>query len=76
MAKGVLVVLRRCDGDEMFMELVRASHKHTLSAFALASALVAAASGCPDERSANTDAANAVEQEWGSLLSTSYAPDA
>jgi hypothetical protein len=63
-----LVVLRRCEADETFMELVEASRKYALSVFALATALVAAASGGPDARDNNDAAANAVEQEWGSLL--------
>jgi hypothetical protein len=70
-AKGVLVMLRRCDADEMFMELVEVSRKYTLSAFAVAAALVSAAGGRPD--CSDTDAANAVEQEWGWLLSATQA---
>lgn len=69
-AKGVLVVLRRCDSDEMFTELVEVSRRHALSAFALAEALVAAVGGGPSSRDDHTDATNIVEQEWGSLLAT------
>jgi hypothetical protein len=62
-AKGVLAVLRRCDADEMFIELVEASRKHALSAFALAEALVAAVGGGASSRDDHIDAANVVEQE-------------
>ncbi len=68
-AKGILVGLRRRRPDETFMELVEASHKYTLSVFSLSSALVAAAGGGAGRRGNDVDAAaNAVEQEWGSLL--------
>lgn len=69
-AKGVLVALRRRDADDIFAELVQVAEKYALSPFALATALVAAASGGSDIRGVNAAAAHAVEQEWGSLLST------
>lgn len=69
MAKGILVVLRQCSADQTFMELVEVSRKYALSPFSLAAALVVAAGGGPGPRGSSADAADAVEQEWGSLLS-------
>jgi hypothetical protein len=74
-AKGVLVALRRCDADEMFMELVEVSRKYALSTFTVAAALVAAVDGRPDVRGDRSAAANAVEFEWGSLLTAMSATD-
>lgn len=67
-AKGILVVLRGCGADETFAELLDVSRRYALPIFALATALVAAAGGDPHLRGDNPDAADAVEQEWGSLL--------
>jgi hypothetical protein len=65
-------MLRRCDADEMFMELVQASRKYTLPAFSLAAALVATVGGRADISGEDADAMNAVQQEWGSLLSAMW----
>lgn len=67
-AKGVLVTLRRRDADDVFADLVEVAEKYALSPFAVATALVAMASGGSDVRADNTAAAHAVKQEWGALL--------
>ncbi|OBK44880.1 ANTAR domain-containing protein [Mycobacterium sp. 1081908.1] len=62
-AVGILVGWRRCGTHAAFRELLRASERHQVPLFRLASALVALASG---EAEAETGAARlAAEQEWG-----------
>ncbi len=74
MAKGILILLRQCSADQTFTELVEVRRKYALSPFSLAAALVVAAGGGPDPRGNNANAASAVEQQWGSLLSAISAP--
>lgn len=66
-AKGVLVALRRCDTDQAFSELLDVSRKYAVPTLVLASALVNVA-GRAQRGDSDPEAANAVEQEWGSLL--------
>jgi hypothetical protein len=65
-AEGVLLALRRCSIDEAFSEIIRASKRHHIPTFCIASALVALAensAGPPDPH-----ATAAARYEWGSLL--------
>jgi ANTAR domain len=67
-AVGILVGLRRCGIDAAFQELITAAQRHEIPVFAIASALVARASG-QGERPAYDPAADlAADREWGHLL--------
>ncbi|MCV7282079.1 ANTAR domain-containing protein [Mycolicibacterium flavescens] len=64
-AEGVLIALRRCTSDEAFREIIWAAEHHRVPVFALADALVTAASGSP---TADGAARSAVVAQWGALL--------
>ena len=65
-AEGVLLALRRCSIDEAFTEIIRASKRHHIPTFCIASALVALAENTPGP--ADPGATAAARYEWGSLL--------
>jgi hypothetical protein len=64
-AVGVLVGWRRCSTHAAFRELISASDRHEVPIFALASALVALASGGVETAAADSPARQAAEKEWG-----------
>lgn len=64
-AVGILVGWRRCSTDAAFRELIAASERHGVGAFAMASALVNLAGGGVVADPARSAAALAAEREWG-----------
>ncbi|MEE6176880.1 ANTAR domain-containing protein [Mycobacterium sp. 050134] len=64
-AVGILVGWRRCSTDAAFQELIAASERHRVGAFAMASSLVTLASGGAVSAAAGGDAQLAAEREWG-----------
>ncbi len=67
-AEGVLVGMHRYSPEDALSELIDVAHVAGVSTFALAKALVAAASGATTEVDAT--AAHVVRERWGALLAT------
>lgn len=67
-AKGVLIVARRCTLGEALDELVRVAKQYQVGVLALARALVAVATAEVDSQ-CDQRAAHAATAEWGNLLS-------
>ena len=65
-ALGVLVALRRHRRQEAFDELSRAAHRHRISLFSVASALVKLASG--DDVLREDSAVQVAHREWSDLF--------
>lgn len=65
-AQGVLIGLLRCDAHVAFETLIHAAHRHSVSVFALAEALVSLASAEHDRALTAVD--TAARSEWAELL--------
>ena len=67
-AEGILIGLRRYHPDAAFAELVDVSRRHTVSVFALATALIELAGGTERPTDSALSAWSSAQYEWGRLL--------
>lgn len=65
LAQGILLGFRRYRTEAAFKELVSVAHKHDVSVSAVASALVALATGTTDETRVPGEALVVAELAWG-----------